>query len=78
METPIWLPEQKVIVFGDALTEREGVLRVWDCRAGHVKRELPALRVMLELPFEKVIISHGEPVHDRRAFERALELEPFH
>jgi len=29
---------------------------------------------MLELPFERVIISHGEPVHDRAAFERALEL----
>ena len=77
LETPIWLPEQKVIVFGDALTEREGELRVWDCRAGHEKRELPALRAMLELPFEKVIVSHGEPVHDRKAFEKALELKPF-
>jgi hypothetical protein len=77
LETPIWLPEQKVIVFGDALTEREGELRVWDCRAGHEKRELPALRAMLELPFEKVIISHGEPVHDRTAFEHALTLRPF-
>lgn len=77
LETPIWLPEQKVIVFGDALTEREGQLRVWDSRAGHEKRELPALRAMLELPFEKVIISHGDPVHDRRAFEKALELKPF-
>ena len=27
-----------------------------------------------ELPFERVIISHGEPVHTREAFERALEL----
>jgi aminoglycoside 6'-N-acetyltransferase len=31
---------------------------------------------MLELPFEHVIVSHGEPVHDRAAFERALELPP--
>jgi hypothetical protein len=29
---------------------------------------------MLELPFERVIISHGEPVHGRTAFARALEL----
>jgi hypothetical protein len=29
---------------------------------------------MLNLPFECVIISHGEPVHTRDAFERALEL----
>ncbi len=28
-ETPLWLPEQKVIVFGDALTERGGELLVW-------------------------------------------------
>ena len=75
-ETPLWLPEQRVIVFGDALTEREGVLRVWDSPS-HQKRVLPALRVMLELPFEKVIVSHGEPVHDRASFERALELKPF-
>jgi len=29
---------------------------------------------MLNLPFERVIISHGEPVHTREAFKRALEL----
>src|SRR5215469_10799426 len=29
---------------------------------------------MLDLPFERVIISHGEPVHSREAFEKALEL----
>lgn len=38
---------------------------------------IPALRALLELPFERVIVAHGEPVHDRAAFERALELEPF-
>jgi hypothetical protein len=32
---------------------------------------------MLELPFELVIVSHGEPVHDRAAFERALDLPPW-
>ena len=32
---------------------------------------------LLELPFEHVIVSHGEPVHDRAAFERALELGPW-
>ena len=79
LETPMWLPEHRVIVFGDALTERAGELRVWDCRAGHEKRELPALRAMLELPFERVIISHcdGEPVHTRAEFEKALERPPW-
>src|SRR5436309_7695562 len=76
METPLWLPEQRALVFADALTERDGRLLVWGSR-GHEDRVLPALRKMLELPFEHVIVSHGEPVHDRRAFELALELPPF-
>jgi hypothetical protein len=75
-ETPLWLPEQRAIVFADALTERDGELVVWGT-PWHEKRVLPALRELLELPFEHVIISHGEPVHDRAAFERALELPPF-
>jgi glyoxylase-like metal-dependent hydrolase (beta-lactamase superfamily II) len=72
-ETPMWVPEQRALVFADALTERGGELRVWGT-SWHEERVLPALRAMLELPFEWVVISHGEPVHDRRAFERALEL----
>jgi hypothetical protein len=32
---------------------------------------------MLELPFEHVIVSHGEPVHSRADFEAALEREPW-
>jgi glyoxylase-like metal-dependent hydrolase (beta-lactamase superfamily II) len=72
-ETPLWLPEQRTIVFGDALTERDGQLRVW-ATPWHEQRALPALRALLELPFEHVIISHGEPVHDRAAYVRALEL----
>ena len=76
METPLWLPEQRAIVFADALTERDGQLLVWGSR-GHEERVLPALRKMLELPFEHVIISHGEPVHTRTEFEAALEREPY-
>ncbi len=75
-ETPMWLPEQRTIVFADALTERDGQLVVWGT-PWHEKRVLPALRELLELPFEHVIISHGRPVHDRAAFERALELPPY-
>lgn len=75
-ETPLWLPEQQALVFADALTERDGELRVWGT-PWHEERVLPALRALLELPFDHVIVSHGEPVHDRAAFERALELPPF-
>ncbi len=78
LETPLWLPEHRVIVFGDALTERGGALRVWGS-PWHEKRALPALRELLKLPFEQVIISHAdrEPVHSRAEYQRALELPPW-
>ncbi len=72
-ETPLWLPEQRAIVFADALTAPDGELRVW-WSPSHEVRALPALRALLDLPFEHVIVSHGEPVHTREAYEQALEL----
>ena len=75
-ETPMWLPEQRALVFADALTAPEGELRVW-ATPWHEERALPALRKLLELPFEHVVVAHGEPVHDRAAYERALELPPW-
>jgi hypothetical protein len=76
-ETPLWLPEQRALVFADALTAPSGgPQRVWASR-WHEERALPALRALLELPFEHVIVSHGEPVHDRAAYERALEIPPW-
>ena len=74
METPLWLPEQRALVFADALTAPDGELRVW---ATPWHEERVALRALLELPFERVIVSHGEPVHDRDAFERALAFPPW-
>jgi hypothetical protein len=75
-ETPVWIPERRTLVFADALTERGGELRVW-ATPWHEERALPALRALLELPFKHVIVAHGEPVHDRAAYERALELPPW-
>ena len=75
-ETPLWLPEQKALVFADALTAPGGELRVWATPAFE-ERALPALEALLELPFERVIVSHGEPVHDRAEFERALARPPW-
>ena len=70
-ETPLWLPEQLALVFADALTAPEGELRVWATR-WHEERVLPALQALLEMPFELVVVAHGDPVHDRAEFERAL------
>ncbi len=75
-ETPVYLPEQRALVFADGMTAPDGVLRVWST-PWHEQRVLPAMRALLELPFETVIVSHGEPVHDRAAFQAALEREPW-
>jgi hypothetical protein len=74
-ETPLYLPEQRALVFADALTAPDGALRAWHT-PWHEERALPALRALLELPFELVLVSHGEPVHDRAAFEAALAAPP--
>lgn len=77
-ETPLWLPDQRALIFADALTAPgpAGELRVW-ATPWHEERVLPALRDLLDLPFERVIVSHGEPVHTRAAYERALGLAPW-
>jgi glyoxylase-like metal-dependent hydrolase (beta-lactamase superfamily II) len=75
-ETPLYLPEHRTLVFADALTAPEGELRVWSSSL-YAKRTLPILRELLELDFERVIVSHGDPVHTRADFEAALEREPW-
>jgi hypothetical protein len=75
-ETPLWLPEQRALVFADALTARGGELRVWGT-PWHEERVLPALRELLDLPFEHVIVAHGDPVHTRTDYERALAIAPY-
>lgn len=75
-ETPLWIPKQRVLVFADALTERRGELRTWTM--ADIDGSAPrALRALLELPFERAIISHGEPVHSRAEYERALDRPPW-
>jgi hypothetical protein len=63
---------QRALVFADALTAQDDELRVW--ATPQEERAAVALRALLDLPFEHVIVSHGEPVHDRAAYERALDL----
>jgi len=58
-ETPLWLPEQRALVFADALTAPRGELRVW-ATPGHHERAVPALPVLLDLPFEVVLVSLGQ------------------
>lgn len=75
-ETPLFLPEQRALVFADGMTAPRGTLRAW-LGPRHAERVVPALRRLLELPFEHVLVSHGTPVHTRADFEAALEREPW-
>lgn len=74
-ETPLYLPEQRTIVFSDGMTTLGGELQIWSTLWHEFA--LPAFRAMLELPFERVIVSHGEPVHSRAEFERAVDRPPY-
>ena len=76
METPLYLPAQRARVFADGMTAPRGELRVW-APPWPEERVLPAMRVLLELPFELVLVSHGEPVHAREDFVAALDREPW-
>lgn len=79
IERPMYLPEQRAIVFADGMTAPKsagGLLRIWWTPVIE-QRVKPALRAMLDLPFEWVIVSHGEPVHSREDFIAALDREPW-
>jgi hypothetical protein len=69
-ETMVWLPEHGALITGDRLLgdERVGVrlcpeswLRYLPSKMTH-KRLREALRPLLDLPVEMVLVSHGEPV----------------
>jgi hypothetical protein len=81
-ETMVWLPEHRALIPGDRLLgdERGGVRLCPDSwlrylPSGMKQRELrEALRPLLDLPAEMVLVSHGEPVltGGRAALARAI------
>ncbi len=72
-ETLYWLPRAQALVVGDRLVGSAGGLRVcpesWLADVAVDRRGLAELlRPLLELPLERVLVSHGEPVlRDGRA-----------
>jgi hypothetical protein len=83
-ETMFWLPEHRALVPGDRLLgfDRGRALRVCpDSWLGYLGNGIDgdelrrALRILLDLPIELVLVSHGEPVleNGREAVSRALE-----
>lgn len=76
-EVVYWIPRHRALVPGDVILGREGGgLRLcpesWlPSSIGHAKLRA-ALRPLLELPVERVLVSHGEPV-TRNAHARLAE-----
>lgn len=86
-ETPLHIPSHRALVFGDAVAEVDGALVVWsedrvDARVERFYRERfnPTLEPLLELDFDRVLVTHGEPVMDdgRKQLEAALRGRPWY
>lgn len=86
-ETPLLLPSHRALVFGDAVAEVGGELRVWsdrrvdaDVSRFYHERFNPTLEALLELDFDRVLVTHGQPVlaGGREALEAALQAEPWY
>jgi hypothetical protein len=86
-EAPLLLPSHRALAFGDAVAEVVGALRVWSDRRvdGEVarfyrERFTPTLEPLLELDFDRVLVTHGQPVLEggRSRLEAALRAEPWY
>jgi hypothetical protein len=63
-ERAYWIPEHRALVFGDVVLGRAGGLRLPRSWIGeeHYDAVVESLRPLLELPVERVLVAHGEPV----------------
>lgn len=68
-ERPLWIEDHAALAFGDALVTTSGTLRIWaqdrlDGRRLDFYRDrfAPTLAPLLDLPVERVLVTHGEPV----------------
>jgi hypothetical protein len=86
-ETPLLIPSQRALVFGDAVAETGGRLRVWamervDGKVERFYRERfnPTLEPLLELDFDRVLVTHGRPVmkDGKKALRSALRSKPWY
>jgi hypothetical protein len=86
-ETPLHLPSHGALVFGDAVAEADGRLVVWasekvDAKVERFYRERfnPTLEPLLELDFDTVLATHGQPLMSggKRALRQALDSKPWY
>jgi glyoxylase-like metal-dependent hydrolase (beta-lactamase superfamily II) len=85
-EQPLWVPQHRALVFGDAVVEWDGALRVWaqrtvddGARAYFRERFAPSLAEAVALDPARILVTHGEPVLSggAAALEAALAAEPW-
>jgi hypothetical protein len=86
-ETPLHLPSHGALVFGDAVAETGGRLVVWssekiDAKVERFYRERfnPTLEPLLELDFDTVLATHGQPLMSggKHALRQALDSKPWY
>jgi hypothetical protein len=86
-ERPLELPGLKALAFGDRIVGVDGGLRYWaqspvtDKRKDHFRRVTsPQLAHLLEIDFERALVTHGPPVlaGGREALADALAAEPWY
>ncbi|UGS36681.1 hypothetical protein [Capillimicrobium parvum] len=90
-EMPLLIPEARAIAFGDAVVAVEpadgGGLRVWiqrpltESRLRWSRERLePTLRPLAGLDFDRVLVTHGEPVleNGRAALTAAFDADPWY
>lgn len=65
-EVVFWIAVARTLVTGDVILAEEGELRLcpesWHPRGGGHERVRESLRALADLPVERVLTSHGEPV----------------
>jgi hypothetical protein len=86
-ETPLHLPSHGALVFGDAVAETDGRLVMWsadrvDAKVDRFYRErfAPTLEPLLELDFDRVLVTHGQPVmkNGKKALGDGLRAKPWY
>jgi hypothetical protein len=86
-ETPLHLPSHGALVFGDAVAETDGRLVMWSADKVDPKVEsfyrdrfAPTLAPLLELRFDSVLVTHGEPILEggKDALRKALRAKPWY
>jgi hypothetical protein len=86
-EMPLHLPSHGALVFGDAVVESGGDLKVWahdkiDAKVERFYRERfnPTVEPLLELGFDSVLVTHGQPLMEdgKEALRKALDAKPWY